>query len=218
MKRILILGAGGHAQVVADILVSGSGSREYRVVGFLDDDTALQGTEIMGTLVLGPIDRFATVEHDGLVVAIGDNQPRARVFDACRARGARFINAIHPTAVVGSGVRFGEGVMVCAGVLINPHAVIGDDVILNTGCSIDHHVQIGAHVHIGPGANLAGTVRVGEGALVGIGANVVPGRVIGDWSVVGAGAAVVRDIPAHVTAVGVPARVTVGSRSSEKLS
>lgn len=204
--------------MVADILLAGSASSGDQLVGFLDDDTALQGTEIMGVPVIGPIDRFANMEYDGLVVAIGDNQTRARVFEACRARGARFINAVHPTAVVGSGVRFGEGVMVCAGVVINPHAVIGDDVILNTSCSVDHHVQIEAHVHIGPGVCLAGEVRVGEGALVGIGANVIPRLVLGRWSVVGAGAAVITDVPPSATAVGVPACVNGGARSVERRS
>ncbi|HET8761735.1 MAG TPA: acetyltransferase [Nitrospiria bacterium] len=208
--RVVIVGAGGHGHVVADIFLARSRSEAVRVVGFLDDDSSLHGTQIMGIPVIGSFERLGDVEHDGVIVAIGTNRTRGRVFDACKARGERLVNAIHPAAVVGTGARFGEGVMVCAGVVVNPLAVIGDDVILNTSCTVDHHVGIEAHAHVGPGVHLAGEVRVGEGALVGVGANVIPRCAIGAWSVIGAGSAVITDVPAETTAVGVPARVISG--------
>jgi acetyltransferase-like isoleucine patch superfamily enzyme len=58
-----------------------------------------------------------------------------------------------------------------------------------------------------------GEVTVGEGTFVGIGATVIPGRALGDWSTVGAGSLVSKDIPAGVTAVGVPARVIAQHRA-----
>jgi acetyltransferase EpsM len=54
MVRVLILGAGGHAQVVADILLRAhqAGASAYPI-GFLDDNSTLIGTTIMGRPVLG---------------------------------------------------------------------------------------------------------------------------------------------------------------------
>ena len=202
---MVIVGAGGHGQVVADAAqaahIAGKGPR---VVGFADD--RLVGSEVDGHQVLCRIDELDAVEHDGFVVAIGDNRQRADAFHRLRLRGGTPMSVIHPTAVIADSAVVGAGVVVCAGVVVNPHAEIGDNVILNTGCTVDHHARIGAHAHLGPGAHLAGTVTIGSGALIGVGAAVTPGRVIGEWTVIGAAAAVVEDIPAGVVAVGVPAR------------
>lgn len=208
MIRVIILGAGGHGQVVADILLRArQAGSNCQPVGFLDDNPALVGTTITGLPVLGTIAELDAFAHDAVIVAIGDNWTRACLFESVRARGKMVVNAIHPAAVIASDVRMGQGVMICAGVVVNTGAVIGDDVILNTGCTVDHHNRVGNHAHIAPGTHLGGHVTIGEGTLVGIGASVIPGRSIGEWTIVGAGSVVVRDIPAHATAVGTPARV-----------
>ncbi len=208
MQRVLILGAGGHAQVVADILLQAHATgADYKRVGFLDDDSALAGTTIMGLPVLGAISQLDELDHDAVIVAIGDNRTRAHLFESVRARGEQMVNAIHPAAVLAPDVRLGQGVMICAGVVVNTGTVIGDNVILNTSCTVDHHNHIGDHAHIAPGVHLGGDVTIGEGAVVGIGATVIPQRTIGEWSVIGAGSVVTRDVPSYATAVGMPARV-----------
>ncbi len=214
MQRVLILGAGGHAQVVADILlrVHDAGTN-WKPVGFLDDDSALAETVILGLPVLGSIAQLDEFDHDAVIVAIGDDRTRARIFESVRARGEQIVNAIHPAAVLAPDVRLGEGVMICAGVVVNTGTVIGDNVILNTSCTVDHHNHIGNHAHIAPGVHLGGDVTIGEGTLIGIGATVIPQRTVGAWSVIGAGSVVSKDIPAHATAVGMPARVIQTARS-----
>lgn len=213
----MIVGAGGHALVVADILASARASdahgRESVLVGFVDDADDRQGTVIMGVPVYGRIDDLARAAHDAVIVAIGDNHVRARVFDTLRARGESFIAAIHPSAIVGSGVRIGDGAMLSPGVIIGPDSVIGDDVILNTGCSVDHHNVIDAHAHIAPGVHLGGEVHIGARTLVGIGATVIPGRTIGEDAIVGAGAVVTQDIPPGARAIGIPARAEPTGRA-----
>jgi len=208
MQRVLILGAGGHAQVVADILLRAyEAGVSCRPIGFLDDSSALAGTVIMGLPVLGTLTQLDEFEHDAVIVAIGDNRTRAHIFELAQMRGERVVNAVHPAAVLAPDVRLGEGVMICAGVVVNTGTVIGDNVILNTGCTVDHHNHIGNHAHIAPGVHLGGDVTIGEGTLVGIGATVIPQRTVGEWSVIGAGSVVTKDIPACAMAAGVPARV-----------
>ena len=208
MQRVLILGAGGHAQVVADILMRAhEAGANCKPVGFLDDNPSLASTAIMGLPVLGTIAQLDKFDHDALIVAIGDNRTRARLFESVRARGKPIVNAIHPAAVLAPDVRLGEGVMICAGVVVNTGTVIGDDVILNTGCTVDHHNHIGNHAHIAPGVHLGGDVTIGEGTLIGIGATVIPQRTVGAWSVIGAGSVVTKDVPTDATAAGMPARV-----------
>lgn len=208
---ILIIGAGGHAQVVADILLRSCEAGDLcKPLGFLDDDPELVGQEILGIPVVGAISELSSFDHDAALVAIGDNRRRAEIFDHLVEHGNLMAAAIHPAAVVAPDVTLGNGVMICAGVVVNTGAVVGDDVILNTGCTVDHHCRIGAHSHIAPGAHLGGDVSVGEGVLVGIGASVIPHRSVGDWAVVGAGAVVTRSFPAHATVVGVPAKEAGG--------
>jgi sugar O-acyltransferase (sialic acid O-acetyltransferase NeuD family) len=206
-KTVLLIGFGGHAQVVAEALwrMAEAGS-EWHPLGFVDDNPALQGRAFLGLPVLGPIVTWREVGADAVVVAIGDNALRRRFYLDLQAAGARFATVIHPRAIVAPDVVIGPGSMVLAGVVVNTGSVIGANVILNTACSLDHHNRIGDHVHVAPGVHTGGEVTVAEGALVGIGATVLPRRRLGAWSVIGAGAVVLHDIPDRVTAAGVPAR------------
>jgi sugar O-acyltransferase (sialic acid O-acetyltransferase NeuD family) len=205
--KILVLGASGHGQVVADILFQmWTKGREMEIVGFLDDDPALKGQRVLGLPVLGGLSDLPAVAHDCLAIGIGHNDIRARLFAELSAARKRFVTAIHPAAVLAPDVVVGAGAVLAAGSVANPGARIGDNAILNTCASIDHHCQLAAHAHIAPGAHLAGNVRVGEGAFVGVGACVVPGVSIGAWSVIGAGAAVTADVPERATVGGVPAK------------
>jgi sugar O-acyltransferase (sialic acid O-acetyltransferase NeuD family) len=212
--RILILGAGGHGQVIADAILCASRSGEkWALAGFLDDNAGLTGQPLSGSRVLGTISQAPDFEHDAVVIGIGDNAIRRRVFEQMRKCGARFARVIHPRATVAQDVELGEGVVVFAGAVINTGSIIGPNSIINTGATVDHHARIGAHAHIAPGSHLGGAVTLGAGVMMGIGSSVIQGRSVGEWSVVGAGAVVIRDLEAHVTAVGVPACI-VGSYHS----
>jgi sugar O-acyltransferase (sialic acid O-acetyltransferase NeuD family) len=205
--RILIVGAGGHAQVIADVILSRARlGDDVQLMGFVDDDTRLRGREILGVKVLGQIGQVNEVEHDAVIVGIGDNATRARVYGQLKASGVTFGTTIHPHAVVAEDVTLGEGGVVFANAVINTGSLVGPNVIINTGATVDHHARIGAHVHIAPGVHLGGTVTVEEGAFLGIGSSVIPNHMIGAWSVVGAGAVVIHDVPPHITVVGIPAQ------------
>jgi len=206
--RVLILGAGGHGLVVADILLCAHRAGGVAVpIGYLDDAPTLRGQSRLGLPILGPLEQLDGVPHDGVIVAVGDNATRQKLYEQLRQRGERFATGVHPRSVIASDVQVGPGTMVCAGAIVNPGSVVGQNVILNTGCSVDHHNCIGDHVHIAPGAHLGGDVSIGEGTLVGIGATVMPQRQVGDWAVVGAGSVVHSDLPDKVVAAGFPARV-----------
>jgi acetyltransferase EpsM len=207
--RIVIIGAGGHGLVVADILRAAraaDASPTFDIVGALDDNPALTGTRILDIPVLGTTQLLSRTAHDGFVVAIGDNAIRERM--AIELGAERLFAARHPHASVGAAVEIGPGSMISAGVVIAPAVRIGTGVILNTRCSIDHECLIGSFAHIAPGATLGGNVTVGVRALIGLGASVMPGRRVGANTIIGAGAVVADDIPDGVVAVGVPARVT----------
>ena len=205
--KIIVMGASGHGQVVADVLFQmWTKGREMEIVGFLDDDAAPTGTKVMGLNVLGKLADLPAMPHDCVILGIGDNVVRARLYAELKSAGKRFATAIHPTAVLAPDVVVSPGAVLCAGTVINTGGRVLENAILNTCASLDHHSVLEAHSHVAPGAHLAGNVRVGEGALMGIGSCAVPGVVIGAWSVVGAGAAVTTDVPERATVGGVPAK------------
>ncbi len=206
--RILIIGAGGHAQVVADILLRmGEAGADVAPLGYLDDNPELKGQKRLDLPILGTGAEVSVISHDALIIAIGNNETRRRLFETLSGQGARFIVAQHPSAVIAPDVKIGPGSVIAAGAIVNPGSSVGANVILNTGCTVDHHNHIGDHVHIAPGVHLGGDVRIGTGTLVGIAAAVMPQRRVGDWSVVSAGALVHNDLPDRVVAAGMPARV-----------
>ncbi len=204
---VLILGAGGHGQTVADAALRATrAGGTIRPIGFLDDTPELQDWQYQGIPVLGPFSRVANVAHDGVIVAIGDNRARRDIFLRLKAAGVKFISVIHPTAVVAHDVEIGTGCYVGANAIIGPAAKIGANTIINGAGGLGHHSRVGDHAHVGPGVIAAGSVQIGDGTQIGLGTNIVPKCSVGRWSVVGGGSFVTRDIPDSVLALGNPAR------------
>jgi len=205
--KIAIVGAGGHGQVVADIIrASARACPELSLAGFIDDRHELEGTFVAGAPVLGGLPDLARVDADAFVIAIGDNATRAQIAANVCASGRRLATVRHPHASIAADACIGDGTMISAGAIVVTAAHIGRSAILNTGCTVDHHCQIGDYVHVAPGVHVGGEVSIGERTLVGIGAVVAPRCRIGAGCTIGAGAVVIRDVPDHTTVVGVPAR------------
>lgn len=202
-REVAIIGAGGQAKVVIDSIRAGG---QMTVRGVLDDNPARNGTTVMGVPILGPIDEATIARFDltHAVIAIGDNRLRCEL--ARRFRATLIWECIvHPRAVISEDVELGEGTVVFAGAVIQPSSVVGRHAIVNTAASVDHDCIVGDFAHLAPGSHLAGGVRIGDGTLIGMGANVLPSLHVGDWATISAGGVVTRDIPAGVTAIGVPA-------------
>jgi sugar O-acyltransferase (sialic acid O-acetyltransferase NeuD family) len=192
-QRIVIVGAGSQGAIVADILVCAG----TPAIGFVDDTP--------GKNVLGTIDDLRSIAHDAIIVAIGDNRLRRGLVE--KLAGERLATAIHPFTSIAASARIGEGSMISAGAIVQPHAVIGRSAILNTKASVDHDSIIGDFAHISLGATIGAKVRIGEETLIAAGATIVSGMTVGARSIIGAGAVVVRDVADDVTAFGVPARL-----------
>jgi sugar O-acyltransferase (sialic acid O-acetyltransferase NeuD family) len=210
MSGLLILGAGGHAKVVAETAIaSGLASS----VAFLDDRCIGPDAcpPALGWPVIGPLafalEADTRPRFDAAVVAIGHAATRLFWIEKLQSAGYTLPVLMHPTSWVSSSAQIGPASVVFAQAAVQAQATIGKGAILNTNCSVDHDAQLSDAVHICPGARLAGEVQVGARSWIGIGASVIQQVRIGSDVTVGAGAAVVRDLPNGVTAVGVPARV-----------
>ncbi|MDH5524785.1 MAG: acetyltransferase [Desulfobulbaceae bacterium] len=206
---LLIIGAGGHARVLLDIILEHS----MTMLGIVDVNPALIGQEIFGVPVIGQDDLVSGYSPDALrlvnaVGSVGSMLIRKGVYWKFKELGFSFQTIVHRSATIGKEVILAEGVQVMAGAIIQAGAQLGCNTLINTAATVDHDCRIGDHVHIAPGATLSGNIVVGDGTHIGTGANIIQGLKIGRDVIVGAGAVVVDNLPDGVTAVGVPARVS----------
>jgi UDP-perosamine 4-acetyltransferase len=205
--KIIMIGAGGHARVLADAMRA-AGLSLTAVAS--PDHAAPRGVLSGLPHMRGDDDVLALDARDVVLVngvgSVGDATARRAVFERFHAAGFSFASVVHPAATVAPDVAIGEGVQLMAGVVVQTGCRIGDNAILNTRASIDHDCSIGAHAHLAPGAVLSGNVKIGAATLVGVGACIIQGVSIGAGSIIGAGAAVVADVPDRVLSAGVPAK------------
>lgn len=209
-ERVVIIGAGGHAREVAEILRH----REREcggpaVVGFVVDDPENHAAEVGRLPVLGDWSWFDGADADGaaVVCAVGLPQLRKRLAERAAARGLPFANAVSPLAYVSGDAKLGEGVMIFPHCFASADSSLGDHAVLNVGATVGHDSRVGRYCTLGPGARLAGNVSIGEGCYLGINSSVIERVTIGEWATVGGGACVTRNLCGNVTAVGLPARV-----------
>lgn len=205
-RRLFLLGAGGHASVVLDMLLT----LGLEVEGVVDRDLNA-GDMWEGIPVLGGDESLMAIPPDGcrLVNGLGANpdvRARNSLFARFHGEGFAFESLVHPAAVVGRNVRMGEGCQVMAGAVLQGGVSLGANTVVNTRASVDHHSEVGEGAFLSPGAVLCGGVRVRDGAFIGAGAVLLPGVHVGEMAVVGAGAVVVSPVPDRTTVVGNPAR------------
>jgi len=202
-----VYGAGGHAQVVSDVLRASGWTVRNIINDYPGNQHPASRNVVPGIRLLGA-DRYPAVDAP-VVMAVGRNGERAELVRMLEALPVpvRFERAVHPSALVAPSAALGEGSVVLHGAVVQPNATTGRHVLINTAASVDHDCVVGDFAHVSPHATLCGHVEVGEGTHIGAGAVVIPKVRIGRWCRVGAGAVVLSDLPDHVTAVGNPARV-----------
>jgi sugar O-acyltransferase (sialic acid O-acetyltransferase NeuD family) len=207
-QPVIIIGAGGHAAVVADaLMVCG-----VEVIGFTDIDPRRHGVSHCGLPVLGnDEDVLSGYRPENILLANGIGGIRSTEL-RCKAQmklqqlGWRFTQVRHPSAVVSPRTQISEGTQLLAGSIVQVGAAIGPGSIVNTGAVIEHDCEIGGFVHAAPRALLCGDVKVGSGSHIGAGAVVRQGLRLGPNTLIGAGAVVVKDFVGNGMLIGTPAR------------
>jgi UDP-perosamine 4-acetyltransferase len=203
-RRVVVIGAGGHAKVVIEAIRASGG---VEIAGLVDPSSTIR--YLLGVPVLGGDEILPELRAQGLdaaVVALGGNALRERVGSRIENLGFTLINVVHPSALVSPSVRLGNGVVVMAHAVVGTETTIGDLAIVNTGAILDHDNRLGSGAHVAPGCALAGNVWVGARTLVGVGSAVRPGIRIGADAVVGAGSSVVTNVSDGATVAGAPAK------------
>lgn len=202
MKDLIIIGAGGHGRVIADIAQR---LGVYQSIAFLDDGDAKESMDLPILGKTSDIEKY--IQTADMFVAIGNSKLRGEFIERLLASGACVPTLVHPSAIVGACVEIGAGTAVMAGAVINPCAKLGRGVILNTCSSVDHDCVVEDDCHIAVGVHIAGTVHLGKRVWVGAGATIKNNVDVCADCIIGAGAVVVDNISLCGTYVGVPAKL-----------
>lgn len=211
-RPLLLVGASGLGRETAEAVRAGD---EWDLVGWVDDDPTLWGTELDGLPVLGAPELLA--EHDdwSAVLCPGSGRARSAIADRLTGLGVggqRFGSVVHPTAVVPRSCRVGAGSILLAGTVLTASVELGRHVVVMPGAVLTHDDVLADHVTVCARVALAGGVVVADGAYLGTGCAVRENLSIGAWSTIGMGSVVLQDVPPQEVWVGVPARRLRGAQ------
>jgi sugar O-acyltransferase (sialic acid O-acetyltransferase NeuD family) len=208
MKKVILLGGGGHAKCVIDAM------RLLRILepaGVLDL-ASRKGDTVLGVKITGSDADLPALYKRGLRLAFvalgstGDPARRIALWELAEKAGFKFPSVIHPSAMVSDHARLGQGTYIGPGAIVNAGAAIGDGCIVNSGAIVEHDCRLGNFVHVAPGVVLSAGVTVGDRSHIGTGTCTAHYLTIGEDTVVGAGSVVVKDLPAKAVCLGSPAK------------
>jgi UDP-N-acetylbacillosamine N-acetyltransferase len=189
--ELVIYGASGHGKVIKDIAKRNG----YKNIIFIDDgDNEYLNYESFKN----------KYKCKNIVLGIGDNFIREKIFNKLKQDNYNIITLIDPSVVIGDNVEIGEGTVIMPNVVINSESKIANGVILNTSSVIEHEDIIEDFVHISPNVALAGNVKVGKATHIGIGSSVIQNIIIGKNCIIGAGSVVICDIKNNKKVAGNP--------------
>lgn len=138
--RLIILGAGGYGQTVADLAQQ---SGRYEEIFFLDDQK--QAAEVLG--ICGEFQNFINEETE-MYPAFGNNAGRINWLDRLQEAGGSIPTLIHRTAYVSPRATIEKGTMILPGAIVNTDCVVKRGCIINCGAVVDHGCVIEEGVHV----------------------------------------------------------------------
>jgi sugar O-acyltransferase (sialic acid O-acetyltransferase NeuD family) len=218
MKNIVLIGGGNQAHYTIDIIEK---ENKYNIIGIIDSVHEI-GSERFGYKILGRQEDLKNLitqyNIHGGVISIGDNWSRYYVHQQIikNIPNFVFVNAIHPSVIIGNTACIGIGVVIMAGCIINPKAKLGNFTFLATGAQIEHDNIIQDYASISAGSITGGFVTIGKFSAITLGVTIFDRVEIGENTVVGAGSLVTKSLPDHVLAYGNPAKIIRTRNIGEK--
>jgi acetyltransferase EpsM len=204
MKKIGIIGSGGHAKVIMDIIneINFIKFNTYHIIGIFDDNKTGYFNNVK---ILNTINNINRYDVDSFVIAIGNDKIRKKIYE--KYKNIIWETLIHPTSYISKNVFIGKGTIICAGSLIQTEVNIGNQCIINTGSSIDHETIIGDFTSICPKATICGQVKIGTCTMIGANSTIIQNIIIGDNCIIGAGTVIICCVNNNSKIVGNPGKI-----------
>lgn len=203
MDNLIILGAGGHATEVLDIL-------ERKEV--VTSKVHLFNNTVNKSYLL--FDKYKVIIQDEnlkkfkiFYLGLGGRENRAKLSSLALKYGLKWKGIRSEDLVIGNNsINIDSTVDIMSKVEISSKVTIGKGSLINRCCSIHHDVTIGDFCELAPNVTLLGNVQIGNNVFIGTGATILPNLNIGDNSIIGAGSLVTKDVSANRKVLGVPAK------------
>jgi sugar O-acyltransferase (sialic acid O-acetyltransferase NeuD family) len=195
-KDYIMIGCGGHAGVLLDIL----SMLDISVSSYVSPEEATNHSNfsklnwIKDDSYALNLDPSSVVFINGIGSLPGNSNNRKEVFELYKQHNHTFLSIESPHSSTSSSCVMGEGVQISSAASIQVNTIIGENVIVNSGALIDHDCSIGSHTHVSPGATICGNVSIGSGTHIGAGATIIQDIDIGNNCVIGAGATVTKSV------------------------
>lgn len=201
MKKLIIIGAGGHGKVVSSIAMQ---TKRFDEIYFVDDHFTGSVNDID---IIGKIDCIRNFKgsHE-FFVAIGNNKIRKKITDELLESNYLLATLSHQNTVISDSVEIGKGTVIMPGVIINNDAQIGSGCIINTNTVVEHDCIIGDFVHLSPSVTIAGTTKIGNSSWIGTNATLINNLTVGENVIVGASGLVIDNLESNATYVGIPVK------------
>ena len=184
-EKLLLVGAGGFGCMTAEIA-----ARQYDCA-FVDDGRAV-GEAVCGIPVVGRVAELASLRegYKLLVICVGNNAFRARVYGMARTMGYEFPNVVAPSAYISPFAKLGQGCVLMQNVCVQNGALVGNGVLLNVGVEIhgggagDDYALSYTNSVVRTGARVGRLARIGSNATICNNAAVPDGADISDCTAV----------------------------------
>jgi sugar O-acyltransferase (sialic acid O-acetyltransferase NeuD family) len=206
MRNLLIIGARGFGREVYNFFLHCKESLgDVECKGFLDDNFhALDDTPGYPPIIQS-VEEYEPQPNDVFITALGDVHYKKKYTEFIKSKGGQFISLIDPQIKLGRNTTFGIG---C---IINKSAIscdvkFGDFVTLGVYSDIGHDVTIGSFCHLGAYTFMGGYSAVDDFVTIHPRVNILPHKRVGEHSIVGASSVVIKNVPAHTTVFGNPAK------------
>lgn len=206
MRNLVIIGAGGFAREMFDLANACYGSDpDFKIKGFLSDGPS--NIEEMGyPAVLSKVADYMVESNDIFFCAIGKLSDRKKTVEIILSKGGKFINLIHPTAIISPSVKLGIGVGIKSFCVLASDVTVEDFTFLQSSVIMGHDVHIGRFCQVNSFAFFAGYVRVHDSVSVNAGVRIIQNVVVEEEAVVGIGSVVLRRVKKGTTVFGNPAK------------
>ena len=185
MKKIILVGGGGHCKSVIDVIEQ---ENKFKISGIVDQRKFL-GSKILGYKVIGTdsdLNKLAQKYKYALVTVGQTKTPLIRKKLFTLINKAKFIlpSIISPFAHVSKHSSVGRGSIIMHHAIVNANSKIGENCIINTKALIEHDCMISEHTHISTNAVINGGVKIKSGSFIGSNATVTQSKIIKENSFV----------------------------------
>lgn len=190
MKKVIIIGAGGHSAEIDEYICynnrNGS-SGKVSVVGFLDDNPDSYAGYRFSAPLLGGVKDHDVRQDCVYLIGIANLTYRRKFVELFLSKGAQFTNCVHATAYISESATIGCGVVIGPHANLGPNVKVGDYSLINSRCSMGHDTAVGQFNFISPNVCFSGFTSIGDGNLFGINCATIPGIIVGNENKIAAG-------------------------------